>query len=482
MIGLIFLVSLIVFTAAALCQWSLSSRNKGKGWLLNWFPPYALYFAFIHRKQSKASSIFVFASFFLLVLSSGAWIATKISQPTVSTISTTPSWQARILDNVLIIQEKSGTMIAQKEWQIRDKRLAETLGEESVTLTRPDVIYSYLEHSSKQFQTTVIETDSVELSPKDGGLLVAIDTGRGITELHASVEQPKRATLVLTEQKIRDNLQPLWKSAPRQLSYSIGVSRDISDKQSIVAIRISDKTKLIKELTLTFNKRPNDIVINHRSMLVLRKFLSDYQVNQPTRKKFNTLTLNEFISIEERYRTKSVQIIKRDGSDLQGFYGSVEKQKVLNITQPLGAGVVEVKTPLELIESFSFQDLKVDLTEPEVTDENVIYEIVEEEVATTQDVLEGQTVPEDNVQTAEVADDVQTVSDDSVVAESESAAEPDPYLDLIGKDLAIIKKDGQRRIGRLVKVVPFKSLTLQLLNGGIEVQIPQEEVERVEFK
>jgi len=206
MIGLIFLVSLIVFTAAALCQWSLSSRNKGKGWLLNWFPPYALYFAFTHRKQNKASSIFVFASFFLLVLSSAAWIATKISQPTVPTINTTPSWQARILDNVLIIQEKSGTMIAQKEWQIRDKRLAETLGEESVTLTRPDVIYSYLEHSSKQFQTTVIQTDSVELSPKDGGLLVAIDTGRGITELHVAIEQPKRAILVLTEQKIRDNL------------------------------------------------------------------------------------------------------------------------------------------------------------------------------------------------------------------------------------------------------------------------------------
>jgi len=481
MIGLIFLVSLIVFIAAALCQWALSSRNKGKGWLLNWFPPYALYFAVIHRKQNKVSSLFVFLSFALLVLSSGAWVATKISKPANPTINSTEIWEARVLDDVLIIKKKGGTMIAQKEWQIRHKELVENFSDESVILTRPEVVYSYLDHSSKQFETRIVDADLVELTSKNGGLAVTINSGTTITKLHASIEKQSRAVLVLTDEKIRENIQPLWKSAPRQLSYSIGVTREISDKQSIVAIRISDKAKLIKELTLTFNKRPNDIVINHRSMLVLRKFLSEYQVEKPARQVLNTVSLDEFLSVEERYRTKSVQIKKRDNSVLAGFYGNIEKQKVLNITQPLGAGVVEVKTPLELIESFSFSDLKVDLTEPEIQDENIVYEVVEGEGFISEDTIESIHSEADD-QSTQSQGESQIASEGSVAETPELSAEPDPYLDLIGKDLAIIKKNGQRRIGRLVKVVPFKSLTLQLLNGGIEVQIPQEEVERVEFK
>ena len=143
--------------------------------------------------------------------------------------------------------------------------------------------------------------------------------------------------------------------------------------------------------------------------------------------------------------------------------------------------MVEVKTPLELIESFSFSDLKVDLTEPEIQDENIVYEVVEGEGFISEDTIESIHSEADD-QSTQSQGESQIASEGSVAETPELSAEPDPYLDLIGKDLAIIKKNGQRRIGRLVKVVPFKSLTLQLLNGGIEVQIPQEEVERVEFK
>lgn len=483
MIGIVFLISLLLFFTAVLCQWALSSRSKGESWLFNWFPPYSVFYAAQHRKAHKLPFLTLIFSLLATFIAGGAWFVFHASTTSIPQSSVeAPKWKVTKKGNIVYIS-KADELVSSEEWVIEHKDLALPFTEEVKVLEHPSVKRVYQDTSSKEFVVSELPTNSVSFSKQ--GMLLDISLefeNESITlvaDANGSMQQQHSVTSVDVEQALKIVSPRL----PQHMSFKVGPIRSISEKQSIAGIQILHKQKLLKELTVTLDIRNNETVLNHRSMMVLRNYISDYRDKNRETKHVSQIQLDSFFAQASNYHQKPVTVVKLDKTEQKGLFLTLDK-KVLNIRQPLGSGMIDVQIPLNLIQTLKFSNFEIEVQPAKPAE--IPRAALPEENGTVADVAEnesqlGQTtaaqVSPNKMEPTSQADLTQKTEQEKPA----SKVSDDPYLKLVNKDIVLTKKDGQKRVGKLVKVIPKKSLTIQLLNGGLEIQIPQSEVEIIEL-
>ncbi|GLQ31894.1 hypothetical protein [Litoribrevibacter albus] len=457
MIGIVFLVSLLLFLTVVLCQWSISSRSKGEGWLLNWFPPCALYYAYKHRKEHKF--LFVFQLSFLVAtfLSCGAWFIVGSTLPSMyHSEQSSESWKT-VLEEQTLYLVQTDQLISVQEWQIQHKDLNPNVGTEKVQLSQPKVLHSYQDSATKEFVVEDLSIQTLVLSQQ--GLSLDLELKGDEVSYHfiADLQNPLNQTLQeFTKADARKVISSSWPETSTELSFKVGLVRAISERQYIAGIQLFDESKLVKEITVSIDIRNGETLLNHRSLIVLRKFLSDYRHQKQEVNATKRITLAEFRQTLEVYQQQALVVTKVDGTTQRGEFLSLE-ERVINIRKPLGAGTVDVQIPLDLIASLQFEDVEVMLSESI-------------SVSADASMLEPESMAPPN--------GVNVASPENITNETSAQTESldDPYLALVGRNVLVTKANGQERTGKLIKVTPTKSITIQLQNGGVEIQIPQSEI------
>jgi hypothetical protein len=447
----------------------MSSRQKGDGWLLNWFLPYAFYYAFQHRKEHKFPFVLMLATLLSFVIVGGAWIVVRSSLPMVTQQQdSVEQWTGyQLAESIYLTQDNQ--LISNEEWVITHKELMLPKESEEVRLTTPSVVHSYQDPATKTFINEEVKVPSLRIIQVGRSTEFIFETDGQPLKLIANIDRKETPATSVDQATIQQVIREAWPDSRPHLSFKVGAIRSISDKQYIAGLQLFDGRTLIKEITVTIDVRLNKPILNHRSLLVLRRFLSDYQGPKPAQTARQTLNLSEFQAISRQYEQKRLNVIKTDETKQQGVFASISN-KVLVIRKSLGSGIVDVQIPLQLVERLEFETLEVQvrtiLPEPDV-----IY-IEESEVALPQLTTESAAVKESPVTAGAITSKVEQ--------KAELLKQPeDPYAKWVGKQVNVVKTNGQTRIGTLIAVKPGKSLTLQLLNGGLEVQIPQGEVANV---
>lgn len=458
MVGIIFLISIVLFLSAVLCQWLVSSREKStNSFLYAWFPFYALVYAGRNHRSQKAVSLFVFISFAFVIITLIAWV---IAYSSIESKTVENHWVASISENTLKISD-SDSLFPDRRVVITGKGLNYDISgltaENSLKGKDYSVVLIERDSATKTLDRSLQPIHQATFLLKADRLIVSLETGSGVQSYNAVLKQEKsKAPESLTYKDIKKRLGGFDSIRKREVTYKVGTIQQISEKQSIAGLKLLNGSVLLKEITLTFDYRNGDYHLNNRSMLVLRKFFSELRKSKKSIVNSKLLVdkeldLTSFTAMEDAFLNKSVVLIKRDGNQLRGLFQSTEKQKVINITQSLGAGTVVVQTPLTLVERFEFSDTKVLM--PSETESGV----GEEEL--TQDVLV----------------EVEEHSIGSITSERFSQ-----FTSMIGKQVLIYRIDGQKRSGRLKTVEPGKYITLEQLQGGLEVRIPEPDIDRFE--
>lgn len=475
MMGVIFLISVLIFASAILCQWALSARSRGEGWLFNWFPPYSLYYAMQQRKNHQVNFWLIFSSFLITLLTAGAWLVISTSTTAFSPISMEgPHWKALIKDNRIYLS-KADALISNEEWIIDHKELKLPISQAPFRITNPVVLHSYQNIASKEFVVDEFSVDSISLSLEGKILTIRMLINEEPEVFVADLGNTQAQAVDVTKADVEQALKIVSPRLPQGVSFEVGPIRSISEKQSIAGIQIQQNGKLVRELTVTLDIRNNQVVLNHRSMMVLRDFISNYRVRNRAQSPINRVTLEDFYLKASQYVQKPITVIKRDDSEQSGLFLSADT-KVLIIRQILGAGAVDVQIPITLIRSAKFSDLEVLVQSDAEAKESVYDDSIQE-----RGVQGNETVADTDVNRSDRIN--QLAQEKSLEEKTQAITQTlvdDPYLKLINAIVVVTKTDGQKREGRLIKVTPKKSLTIQLVNGGIQVQVPQSDISDIE--
>lgn len=492
MAGLIFLTTLVLFIAVILCLWVVLARTHGSGWLIKWLPPFCFTYLYEHRNKNQVLFWSLCLTSLLFIATSVFWSISNLSETTPDPTDT--PYLASIQDGKLSVS-KEGNIISEEEWVFLDAALSKQALATPLNLVTPEAYYSFKDSATKTFNYKEMDVKALDINKVDDQLIISISLQDSKKVLYADFDRDDDASSLdkISPDDIKHAIDQIWKTAPEGINYRLGTIRPLSDNQSIVGIRIIKDGVLDKEVTLTVDQRLGKPVVNHRSVLSLRKTLVNYRTPPKTRpSNQNTLFFSEFIGLAPQYVGKQVTVYKLDKINVTGEFKEISNSRVIKVTKRLGSGVVEVNTPLTLIKELKFRDLLVTVASKpseNSAEENVVYL---DDLPEGTDLQEGQQVTatqvnklkqdaQDSLAEKKAMDDAKKQETPESVVSPESVVKKDPLTEKIGRFVIVTTNENQSRVGELVKVIPHKSISVRASNGGIEYHIPQEKIKSITY-
>ena len=481
MMGLVFLASFIIFIATLMCLLAYLSRNHGDSWLYRWLPPFCYGIEYPNKTLNRCVLWCLFGVLFLVLIA----LAVRVASGFIETGGVlTSKHHSSSFDGEKVVVIVGNQLIPQEEWSIHHPDLQnKNFKTAEVILTKPTVFRTTKDSETKLVEHHQVDTEAVRTVYTDGLLYVYIESNVEPAELITTLKESDSVVREdITADEIKRVVQHVWRKAPAGVTYKLGTIKALSNKQSIVGVRVFNKFKLDKEVTITIDKRMDKVSINHRSLLSLRKVLASYR--QPTRleeTKQKSLEVDEFIPVSPQYTGKQVEVIKRDGLNVLGEFQGIENNKVVNVVQRVGSGVVNVITPLEIIKTLEFRSLTVVVEALPIDDDSVNIIYVDEMGVPIEE--EEPVTMEEAPKTTEANEDKSDISIDTAVNQGviNTESKEDELLNEIGKYVLVTTNLNQTRVGTLIEVIPHKSITVQSTNGGVVYHIPQAEVKSISY-
>ena len=475
-----------------LCLWAVLARTHGSGWLIKWLPPFCFTYLYEHRQTNKALFWSLSLVSLLFIATSVLWSISNLSATKPDTTDT--PYMASIQDGKLIVS-KEGHIISEEEWVFTDAALSKQALQAPLSLVNPGTYYSFKDSATKTFNYKEMDVKTLDIKKTNDQLIISIALKDSAKTLHANFAQDEEVSSLdkMSPDDVKRAIDQIWKTAPDGINYRLGTIRPLSDSQSIVGIRIIKYGVLDKEVTLTVDQRLGKPVVNHRSVLSLRKILVGYRTPPKTRpSNQSTLPYSEFVALAPQYVGKQVTVYKLDKINVTGEFKEISNNRVIKVTKRLGSGIVEVNTPLTLIKELKFRDLLVEVVSTAVQsdqDDSVVYL---DDLPEGTDLQEGQQVTatqvnqlkqdaQNNLAEKKAQEDAEKQEASERNSAQAAAIKKDPLTEKIGRFVIVTTNENQSRVGELVKVIPHKSISVRTSNGGIEYHIPQEKIKSIAY-